>query len=401
MQPLAPTSTSDKLHFPSLEALRFFAFFKVYLLHLPIQGDFPVFNYLKRGGGIGVQFFFVLSGFLITYLLVADKLARGQVNLRSFFIRRSLRIWPLFYALVLLAFLLPEAWADRWGFHMVGGGYVPDWRFSFTFLENYKMLLADNFPRTTPLPVFWSLCIEEHFYLVWMLAVFLLPLRHVLTFLLACLPLACAFRFVEPYVFPNNTMMDTNDLLTHLDVFAIGGLLGYWVARDYAGFSARINGLALALRYLLILVVVLAVVFQVDVLPYVTGSVFNIFRPLVVAALFTALIAMFLPAGSAIQIKSRVLAYLGTISYGLYVFHIIVIHVALQYCITRQISIDTAPKALLMTAVTLGGSVILSSLSYHYFERPFLALRERLARPRPARANAAPPTKPASVAAHA
>ena len=104
------TKSPAKLHFHSLEALRFFAFFKVYLLHLPLAIPSPALSYLKRGGGIGVQFFFVLSGFLITYLLVADKLARGQVDLRRFFIRRSLRIWPLFYALVLLAFLLPTAW---------------------------------------------------------------------------------------------------------------------------------------------------------------------------------------------------------------------------------------------------------------------------------------------------
>jgi len=322
----------------------------------------------------------VLSGFLITYLLVADKRARGQVDVRRFFIRRSLRIWPLFYALVLLAFLLPDAWADRWGLHMVGGGYVPDWRFSFTFLENYKMLLADNSPRTTPLPVFWSLCIEEHFYLVWMLAVFLLPVRRLPWFLLACLPLACSFRFLEPLVLPANTQVETNDLLTHLDVFATGGLLGYWVATDYAGFSAKINGWPLALRYGIIGIVLLAVVFQVDVLPYVPGSWFNVFRPLLVAGLFSVLIALFVPAHSAIRLKSRVLAYLGTISYGLYVFHILVIHVAFQYCLLHQIAIDTWGKGAGFFLVTFGSSVALSSLSFRYFEQPFLRLRDRLTR---------------------
>ena len=375
-----PATSTDKLHFSSLDALRFFAFLKVYFFHLPIESDYPFLVYLKRGGGIGVQFFFVISGFLITYLLVADKRARGQVAARSFFIRRSLRIWPLFYAAVLLAFLLPDALADRWGFHMVGGGYVPDWRFSFTFLENYKMLLADNFPRTTPLPVFWSLCIEEHFYLVWLLAVFLLPIRHVLLFLLACLPLACVFRWAEPFVL-HNSMMDTNDLLTHLDVFATGGLLGYWVATDYAGFSAKVNGVWLPLRYLAIGGVVLAVVFQSDVLPYVTGSTFNIFRPFVVAALFTMLIAVFLPANSAIRIQSNTLAYLGRISYGLYVFHIIAIHVAYQYCLVHHILFDTFGKNLLLFGVTFGATLGLSMLSYRYFEQPFLVLREKLTRP--------------------
>ena len=375
------TKSPAKLHFHSLEALRFFAFFKVYLLHLPLAIPSPALSYLKRGGGIGVQFFFVLSGFLITYLLVADKRARGQVDVRRFFIRRSLRIWPLFYAMVLLAFLLPDAWADRWGLHMVGGGYVPDWRFSFTFLENYKMLLTDNSPRTTPLPVFWSLCIEEHFYLVWMLAVFLLPVRRLPLFLLACLPLACLFRYAEPLVLPANTQVDTNDLLTHLDVFAVGGLLGYWVATDYTGFSARISSWPLVLRGGIVLGVLLAVLFQIDILPYEARSLFNVFRPLLIAGLFAALIAMFLPAHSAIRIKSRTLAYLGTISYGLYVFHILVIHLAFQYCLKHDIALDTWGKGAGMFLVTFGGSVALSSLSFRYFEQPFLRLRDRLTRP--------------------
>jgi peptidoglycan/LPS O-acetylase OafA/YrhL len=370
-----------KLHFHSLEALRFFAFLKVYLLHLPLAIPSPTLHYLKRGGGTGVQFFFVLSGFLITYLLVADKLARGQVDLRRFFIRRSLRIWPLFYALVLLAFLLPEAWANRWGFHMVGGGYAPDWRFSFTFLENYKMLLTDNSPRTTPLPVFWSLCIEEHFYLVWMLAVYLLSVRRLPLFLLACLPLACLFRFAEPLALSTNTQLNTNDLLTHLDVFAAGGLLGYWVAIDYAGFSATIARWPRWLRYGVVVLVLLAVVFQADVLPDAPTSTFTIFRPLLIAALFVALLAMFVPAHSAIRIKSRLLAYLGSISYGLYVFHIIVIHVVYQYCLVHHITIDTWGKGAVLFLLTFGGSVALSSLSFHYFEQPFLRLRDQLTRP--------------------
>ena len=371
-----------KLHFASLEALRFFAFLKVFFFHVPVQLDWPVLQYLKRGGGIGVEFFFVLSGFLITYLLVVDKQTNGQVGVRNFLVRRSLRIWPLFYAGVLLAFLLPDALADRWGFHTVGGGYVPDWRFSFTFLENYKMLLMDNFPRTTPLPVFWSLCIEEHFYVVWVGALFLVTRRHIPTFLLACLPLAYACRYLEPFVFPQNTSMETNDLLTHVDVFAIGGLLGYWVAVDYARFSARVNGLRLRWRYGLIVLVVLAVVFQVEVLPYVPGSWFNVFRPSLVAGLFATLIAMFLPAHSAIRLTNPVLAYLGRISYGLYVFHIIAIHTIGQYCINHGLLIDTVGKNGLLVMVVFGVTVAVSSLSYHYFERPFLRLRERLTRPR-------------------
>ena len=142
-------------HFHSIDALRFFAFLKVYLLHIPLQGDFPVFGFLKSGGGIGVAFFFVLSGFLITYILSLEKLSERKINIKKFLFGRSLRIWPLFFLLVLIAYLLPYELKNSIGFHMLGGGYEFDWKYSFTFLENYKMLLADNYPKTTPLSVFW------------------------------------------------------------------------------------------------------------------------------------------------------------------------------------------------------------------------------------------------------
>jgi peptidoglycan/LPS O-acetylase OafA/YrhL len=76
-----------------------------------------------------------------------------------------------------------------------------------------------------------------------------------------------------------------------------------------------------------------------------------------------------------------VLAYLGTISYGLYVFHIIVIHVVFQYCLRHDIALDTWGRGAVLVLVTFGGSVALSSLSFHYFEQPFLRLRDRLTRP--------------------
>ena len=73
----------QKRRFHTLDALRFFAFLKVYLLHVPLQGDFPIFSFLKSGGGIGVSFFFVLSGFLITYLLVFEKYKKDKSTFKN------------------------------------------------------------------------------------------------------------------------------------------------------------------------------------------------------------------------------------------------------------------------------------------------------------------------------
>jgi len=365
-----------RIHFHSIDALRFIAFLKVYFLHVPIQGSFPIFSFLKGGGGIGVAFFFVLSGFLITYLLVLEKIEKSQINVKRFFLNRGLRIWPLFYLMLLIAFLLPFEFKETMGFHMVGGGYDLDWRYSFSFLENYKMLSLDSFPKTTPLSVFWSLCIEEHFYLFWLVCLFFLPQKHILKFLLSCFLIAWAARFLEPMIW-NNSNIDTNDLFTNIDYFAGGGLLGYWVAKDYSKVSNFIQSIPSAIKWGALISIALIVIFQKQVLPYHPGTTFFIFRSSFVALLFTTVLAIFIPINSSIKIKSKVLAYLGVRSYGLYIYHIIFIHVVFQYFLLNNIKIDNWWTLSLFILTTLGGSIVVSILSYRYFEKPFLSLKKK------------------------
>ncbi|HLP13686.1 MAG TPA: acyltransferase [Flavobacteriales bacterium] len=367
----------QKLHFESLDALRFFAFLKVYLLHLPLHGDFPIFRYLKSGGGIGVAFFFVLSGFLITYLLVHDKIAYGQISLKNFFMRRSFRIWPLFYLFVILAFALPWDLKTDIGFHMVGKGYEPDWRFSFTFTENYNMLIHDNFPNTTPLGVFWSLCIEEHFYIVWMLAVFILPVRYIFGFLVSCFVVAWASRLAEPFIWHNKDIMHTT-VFTNMDLFAAGGIVGYFVARHYEKFSARLNAIPTKIKWGYVLFVLLVVVFQRHVLPSTFEYRFDVIRPTIVALLFAGVVAVFVPKNSTVRIKSKVLNYLGSISYGLYVYHIVLLHMIFRFYLDHGLMLSDWPTVGFFILLTFGGSVLLSALSYTYVEKPFLKLREKI-----------------------
>jgi peptidoglycan/LPS O-acetylase OafA/YrhL len=365
-----------KVHFHSLDALRFFAFLKVYLLHVPIQGDFPLFSLIKGGGGIGVSFFFVLSGFLITYLLVFEKIQRGHINLKTFFLRRSLRIWPLFYLLVILVFLIPYDVKQTIGLHMVGGGYDLDWKYSFTFLENYKMLLLDNSPKTTPLPVFWSLCIEEHFYLIWMFSLSFLPVKHMLKFLTGGILLAWVSRYLEPHIFTSDHIL-TNDVFTNLDYFACGGILGYFTAKNYDKTSAVIQGIKPWIKWLYVLATVVIVIYQNDILPYEPDTLFFIFRSSVIAVLFALLIAIFIPKDSSIKIKSKMLSYLGVRSYGLYVYHIIFVHVVFQYFLDHDIAIDNWATLSIYVFITLGASILASALSFRYFESYFLRLREK------------------------
>jgi hypothetical protein len=89
-------------HFHTFDALRFFAFLKVFFFHIPAT-SFGVFGYFMSGGSLAVRFFFVLSGFLITYLILVEKEWTGRLNFKYFMLRRVLRIWPLYY--LIIAFL--------------------------------------------------------------------------------------------------------------------------------------------------------------------------------------------------------------------------------------------------------------------------------------------------------
>lgn len=368
---------SKKIQFHTLDALRFFAFLMVYFLHVPIQGEFPVFNFLKSNGSIGVIFFFTLSGFLITYILVHEKINVGQINLGKFFMRRSFRIWPLYMLMVVLAFVMPYNFYDKIGMHMVGGGYMPDWRFSFSFLENYKMLITDNFPRTTPLSVFWSLCIEEHFYLLWMVTLFFIPVKRMKYFFTATILIGIISRIVE-MKFSTNTMISSNDILTNLDLFSIGALLGLAVAKNYEAVSKRINSIAVWIKGGFIIITLCFVVFHETIMPW-SFALNRVISQTIYGLLFTGVIAIFIPKHSVLKIgDNNILSRLGKISYGLYIYHIICNHVLFQYFLKHNIVIDNWKVLGAFMAITFFSTVVISILSFQYFEKPFLRMREKL-----------------------
>ncbi|MBP8115058.1 MAG: acyltransferase, partial [Chitinophagaceae bacterium] len=110
----AVTTKKEKIFFPNLDGLRFFSFIIVFFSHIfatqydyiKEEGWYQLFKGRLFGDGdMGVSFFFVLSGFLITYLLIKEKQLTGKVHISSFYIRRTLRIWPLYYFCVLFGFI--------------------------------------------------------------------------------------------------------------------------------------------------------------------------------------------------------------------------------------------------------------------------------------------------------
>lgn len=355
-------------HFHTFDALRFFAFLKVFLLHVPIIG-FACFSFLKAGGGIGVQFFFVLSGFLITYIILEEKRQTGSLGLRNFFARRILRIWPLYYLMVAVAYSTPWLLSHLVALPSSSEGYTPKLWASLLFLENYMGMATHQHANVSPLSIMWTLCIEEHFYIVWGLLLCYTPIRRLPSIIICPLLLAPVLRAV--YVHYN---VPTADLFTNIDLFAWGALPAYYLAVDPAGIEAKVMKIPLNLKRMFLVVLLVAVVICSQ---FAGSEAAFILLTSLMGMLFSALIFIILPGDSPIKIKEgNILSRLGMYTYGLYLYHVLVI-IALQRIFTRGgWEINTATGAIAFVCIALLLSVISSYLSYHLFEKHFLKLKK-------------------------
>lgn len=355
-----------KRYFATFDALRFFAFLKVFLLHLPIVA-FPTFNFIRSGGDIGVSFFFVLSGFLISYLLLEEKKATGTIDLKKFFIRRMLRIWPLYYLMVVFAFLTPYILKGL-GLSYSNAGYEPNWLMTCLFLENYKMIWTGDAPNVSPLAVMWSLCVEEHFYIIWGVLLYSLPIKRMPFFLVVSLVVSLVSRY-----FFDLHGLSFLDLSTNLVYFAFGALPAYLLVTKGAAFEIFIQNLPKGIKYFFIPILILFV----SICPFWDYSYAYLVFPIVLGLLFSMLIMLTLPVKNALYIsKKNIISRLGIFTYGLYMYHTIVINLVLQLYNRYELTRDNALNALLFIVLTFLGSFVLSLISYNFFERFFLNLKK-------------------------
>lgn len=358
-------NNTTRHHFHTFDALRFFACFKVFLHHLPIVA-FPWFDVLRKGGGIGVQFFFVLSGFLITYIICEEKERIGALNPKNFFVRRVLRIWPLFYLAIFIAFVTPYILGVI-HLNSSAAGYEPNWLVSALFLENYKMILTHDVPNASPLGVMWSLCIEEHFYIAWGLVLYFINVKSLPKLIASCLLLAVIARV---YFVQNGWV--TSDLFTNIDLFAYGAIPAYLLVSHKERLLSIINNISITAKRLyaaaLIVTVILFSQLQADA-PFVWATC-------ILGLMFAVLIILTIPADTKFRIgDGNILSKLGLYTYGFYIYHTLVINLLKRVFEKLHWSLDSAIWAIVFVLVSFALSIAISMLSYHLYEKQFLKLK--------------------------
>jgi peptidoglycan/LPS O-acetylase OafA/YrhL len=367
-------------HMVVLDGVRGVAILMVLCVHF--IGDSPAYTAFGRAmvklanyGIWGVDLFFVLSGFLITGLLYDSK--RSAHYFRDFYVRRTLRIFPLYYGVLALLFIVLPALRTPYPSGLAESAHHQAW----LWLYASNAYLAIH--RAWALPYvghFWSLAVEEQFYLLWPIVVLSFGRRSLLRICVAVTVLALALRSVLSFAGAGDVALV---VLTpcRFDALCVGGFLA--LAVRSVGLE-RVAGTARLLLGPLLLLVLLVSAWNA-----LRGSLSDVVLPIrgtLIALTFGALLVTSLAAQTdsvlSRLLRSRVMCFLGTRSYGLYVFHGIIAYSmgehrsALDALAAR---IGSGAAMVVEAGAGAGVSILVAAASYELYEKHFLRLKNRLA----------------------
>jgi peptidoglycan/LPS O-acetylase OafA/YrhL len=369
-------------HRPALDGVRGIAILTVFLydcLKLPEGGPVSLLlRKLSAAGWVGVDLFFVLSGFLITGILLDSRGKPGYLS--SFFARRSLRIFPLYFLALWITFILVPQLADfvtamrpvADNIEVLAKNQVWFW----TYLQNWWIAFEGHWPEVNYLNHFWSLAVEEQFYLVWPFVVGWLSLRGLTRWCWACVGGALALRVAlwtsgAPSVVMYSTIARVDSLCLGA-LFAIGLRSAVWYPRLCRSIVPVMAGVGIT---------ILGIDAVWPLLSVQTAGAQTIGHSLL-GFLFGAFVfsaAALKPTHVAARLLSqRWLTVPGQFSYAMYVMHRPV------HKLVMKVDWSFAPSTIqpfAILALTLGASLACAALSWKFFERPFLSLKVWFPRP--------------------
>ena len=363
-----------KIYFENLDSLRFFAFFSVFILHFEsrlksVTTSHPFLNkfiseYLPLGS-LGVNFFFVLSGFLITWLLLKEEGMNGKYNWINFWIRRIFRIWPLYFLCVIYGF---------WIFKIIQnfkGGYFESANVAYflSFMPNFNTI-ANGFATNTTLNVLWSVGVEEQFYLLWPILFSIKKLRPLVLFGIIIGSIYFRYsniNFMSTFSSPPLKFHSFNVM----GDLAIGALTA-WLANE---FNLKQNYFKVNKLFNLALYIIgfFLIIFKSD------NDIFQTLQPLLISMFFAFIIfdqtfnkLRFFNLG-----KIGFFDFWGKYTYGLYCLH--TIGILISYNLSKFLKFDT--NLIWLCTIEFGFALILSMfLSYYcfeYYESKFLKIKKK------------------------
>ncbi len=350
----------SKLHFPGLNGLRAIAASGVVVRHLSADLEAKLqFTYAARSdlAGYGVTLFFVLSGYLITYLLLLEKVKTNTISIKKFYTRRILRIWPLYYAYLLIA-LLCIYFFDWQGFQ---SWIIPLYLF---LLPNVSMMIGVDVNNL--INHYWTLGVEEQFYIFWPLII--KWSKHILRTLVI---FAAVFFILKVTVILLNSRVPLSYAraffyYNRFHCMALGGIAATLIHAKSALFYNLITSYVFQCIGWLSMLLVIFNKFNIS-------STFNQEIFSVIAVILIVNVSQ--NPKSIIRLENSVWNFLGKISYSIYVIHPLCIFICSK--LLYHLNIDFIPRLILIFCFVCASTICLSYLSYTYFERWFIKRKDK------------------------
>ncbi len=354
-----------KIYFPQLDSIRGMSFIAIFLFHsLRIRFTAGSFiEFLFNSLPLAIDVFFILSSFLLTYLALNEYKKRGNFSFKNYFTRRVLRIWPLYYFILTIAFIIFPFLAKLFHYNMT----LPAPLYYIFFIANFYT--ADH---VFFLKLLWTISVEEQFYLLWgfCLRFFYRNMSVIITLLFLISISFSIFSIVNGIKFYFNT-------ITYLFDFASGALGALLVFKNQSIVKnvRKLNAAGTFMLYTYL-------TFHFTLFYFLNKTTFGVNNDLVSLAgryLFILYIALFIMEQMVHEKRTRFfernsfLIYTGKISYGLYCFHGITILMINLLLLHFKINIPN----IIVVALYFIANYGVASISYFYLEAPFLRLKAK------------------------
>jgi peptidoglycan/LPS O-acetylase OafA/YrhL len=369
---------NNSKYFNGLNALRFFAASLVVLHHIEETRhhaglySFSGLDFFKNGG-TAVSFFFVLSGFLIAFVLKNEIGKTGSVNLKTFYIKRSFRIWPLYFVLIFIGFvLLPlilqgEQYASKFPYLNLKGALL-----YILFLPN----LASGLWRGHFLIPLWSIGVEEQFYLIFAPLVNWFKNKLVWLFALIIVVKLLIALFLFPHIESSAYRIFANSI--KFENMAVGGLLMLVLTKPKSSISQILTNKVT--QVLAVLYILFTLFYHIELPSIVTNEytpqhfLFNISQAIAFAILIFNVCK---EDSSLIQLSNKFLSRLGEISYGIYMYHMLFVFAGIEVMKKLELTGGAVSTAFIYLFV-FGATIVTAQLSFRFIEKPIIGLKKRL-----------------------
>jgi peptidoglycan/LPS O-acetylase OafA/YrhL len=376
-------SHHPKIYFPGLNALRFFAASLVVIHHaetIRLKFNLPNLKHFSffQNGMLAVSFFFVLSGFLITFLLISEIERTKTVSIRNFYVRRVLRIWPLYYLLVIIGlFIIPTFlgiidYDYKMPYDTTTAGVL------FLFFLSFAVNILFGSHLLEPL---WSIGVEEFFYLIWApLAKF--SKHKILNALIFVFVLKTLINIFFKQNIDNTFFIFTKEIVSSLkfELMAIGGI-GAWFVASKRETVETYWLFSLPAQIVLLTVILLRLFFHNSLINNGLYKIF--FNTAIVTGIVEGLLFLWLILNVSVnpktitKLQNRWLDFLGEISYGIYMYQMLIIFASVL--VLKKILLASTPSvSTLIFYVFISFAIIsISWFSKRFFEDWFLKLKGR------------------------